>query len=1199
MATPAAILSILVQARGIQKTSGELEKLNASAKKANVGLEAIEKQNKRTADSTTDLNSRFSKLDNTVGDFNRSMTGAGNVVKLVKFPALIAGAGMAAQAVGSLAAGGVALGSALAPLAGAGLAAAAGYVALGQAAGVAKLATAGLDKALSGNKKALAALTPAQRSFVDSLKEAQREVKGLKQTAAAGLLPGLDAALKTVTPLLGRLRPIIAGTAEEMGGLAVQAAKTVRSWGPDLTTVGKTNIKVIGNLGKAAIIAADGARHLVVVAGPLLVWLSKLAVVGAEWARSQIVAGRESGKLAGFLEKTRAVMTTLGHIAGNLAVAIFNIGKAAAPLGRDLLGSIEKLTERFKDWTQSLRGQVALRQYFRDARQPIMEVAGLIGDLGAAFLRISQGTGATGLIVQLRSLVPILENVITSTTAAFGPALIDALGNVLRLFGLIAGSSGPLVQLVRLIGLIAGGLADMLQASPALNSMTVSFIGLYGSAKALALVMAPLAAMTTVLQVGLIGDAAAAASAGVANLGLRVSLLATAAAMYAQATAAKVAAVGQWLLNAAVLAFPVVAIVAAMAAVVVGLIYAYNHVETFRNIVDDTFSWIKDHWPLLLAILTGPLGLAVLAIVKHASDIKNAVVGAFTAMVNAVKALSGTIVGLGSWTINRIVDGMKATTGGLLTVGGWIKNRVMDGFTAVVDSVQAIGGWVINRVVEGVKNTADNVASIGGWLKNRILDGLTAVKDGVMGLGGTIIGWIVDGLKAGANKLVDFLNDIIGVINKLPGVEIGKLKGFAEGGKNAAIPPNKMARGGAYARTGGVVGAPIVMMGEEAPRYPEYVIPTNPAYRGRAVGLLSQAAAAIGMATGGTYSHSDLEKLWVSAGGASGKANIMAAIAQAESGGDPNVRNPSGASGLWQILGQVIGGNIFDPVINARNAIAKSNNGVTLSPWVVYQTGAYKQFLSGGGGGLLGAIGDLLGGGLDALLGKLPGAGDLPDWLKGTGKYILDKVTGWIKDKVGGLFAGSGAQGGFPGKGGKFPAGPHAQDLLNAVGLAQRDGLTITATTNGQHAANSWHYAGRAFDASNGTNTPQEMKFAQQMLGLAPMLLELFYDPMGRYVKNGQIIPGAIGGHSDHVHVAMRKGGVWPYVGAFGNGGVVSQTGMAFVHRGETIAPVGGATVVHEHHYHGPVVQDKDFLTYMRNLDKSYGRQNGRTAFGG
>jgi hypothetical protein len=66
-----------------------------------------------------------------------------------------------------------------------------------------------------------------------------------------------------------------------------------------------------------------------------------------------------------------------------------------------------------------------------------------------------------------------------------------------------------------------------------------------------------------------------------------------------------------------------------------------------------------------------------------------------------------------------------------------------------------------------------------------------------------------------------------------------------------------------------------------------------------------------------------LEDLWVRAGGGAKLAPLMAHIAQAESGGDPTARNKSGASGLWQILGQPFKGNPFNPSTNASMAVWK------------------------------------------------------------------------------------------------------------------------------------------------------------------------------------------------------------------------------------------------------------------------------------
>jgi LysM domain/Transglycosylase SLT domain len=88
-------------------------------------------------------------------------------------------------------------------------------------------------------------------------------------------------------------------------------------------------------------------------------------------------------------------------------------------------------------------------------------------------------------------------------------------------------------------------------------------------------------------------------------------------------------------------------------------------------------------------------------------------------------------------------------------------------------------------------------------------------------------------------------------------------------------------------------------------------------------------------ATGGEYSFGELEALWVSAGGPASAEWDAATIAECESGGDADAYNPSGASGLWQILGQDVGGDIFSPQVNALNAVAKYENaGDSFSPWV-------------------------------------------------------------------------------------------------------------------------------------------------------------------------------------------------------------------------------------------------------------------------
>jgi LysM repeat protein len=93
----------------------------------------------------------------------------------------------------------------------------------------------------------------------------------------------------------------------------------------------------------------------------------------------------------------------------------------------------------------------------------------------------------------------------------------------------------------------------------------------------------------------------------------------------------------------------------------------------------------------------------------------------------------------------------------------------------------------------------------------------------------------------------------------------------------------------------------------------------------------------------GTLSCAGLEALWVTAGGSRGEAFMAAEIAMAESGGRQYAHSPTNDYGYFQING----GHgpamaTYDPIGNARAAIAISSNGSNWRPWTTYVTGAYR-----------------------------------------------------------------------------------------------------------------------------------------------------------------------------------------------------------------------------------------------------------------
>lgn len=105
-----------------------------------------------------------------------------------------------------------------------------------------------------------------------------------------------------------------------------------------------------------------------------------------------------------------------------------------------------------------------------------------------------------------------------------------------------------------------------------------------------------------------------------------------------------------------------------------------------------------------------------------------------------------------------------------------------------------------------------------------------------------------------------------------------------------------------------------------------------------------------------TYTYAQLEQLWINNGGSKATAPIAAAIAEAESSGNPDATsaNPDGGTnvGLWQLDTPGGGGSGYsvaqlqDPNLNASVAANVSQDGSDWSTWATYASGAYKAYLS-------------------------------------------------------------------------------------------------------------------------------------------------------------------------------------------------------------------------------------------------------------
>jgi hypothetical protein len=108
--------------------------------------------------------------------------------------------------------------------------------------------------------------------------------------------------------------------------------------------------------------------------------------------------------------------------------------------------------------------------------------------------------------------------------------------------------------------------------------------------------------------------------------------------------------------------------------------------------ISGVWNWIKSNWPMLLAILTGPFGVAVLIIARNWQSILSAASG----VLDWFKGMAGKI---GS-ALSGIAHAISAP--------------FIAGFNAVRDAVEAAVRWIADRI---------------NWVKDVVSSGIRAAKD--------------------------------------------------------------------------------------------------------------------------------------------------------------------------------------------------------------------------------------------------------------------------------------------------------------------------------------------------------------------------------------------------------------------------------------------------------------------------------------
>ncbi len=237
---------------------------------------------------------------------------------------------------------------------------------------------------------------------------------------------------------------------------------------------------------------------------------------------------------------------------------------------------------------------------------------------------------------------------------------------------------------------------------------------------------------------------------------------------------------------------PITLVVLGVAALAIGVIYAYKHFKIFRTTIDliwtglkFVFNWVKQHWPLILAILAGPIGLAVLMIARHWDTLRNGVVTAF----NAIKRIITTI-----WnaTWNAVATIIRTEVN--------IVHGIASGFWAAIvrvfNSIKSTVSRIWSDMWNGIKSVVSGAASAVMSFLQPIIDALNTII--------TIAGDVASALShiGDVNPLHHLPHSVLG--HHIPGTATGgivtspQVRLVGEAGPEAIIPLSKFGGSGGH-----------------------------------------------------------------------------------------------------------------------------------------------------------------------------------------------------------------------------------------------------------------------------------------------------------------------------------------------------------------------------------------------------------------
>ena len=713
------------------------------------------------------------------------------------------------------------------------------------------------------------------------------------QTLVDKLFPRLIPALELTGRALGEVAKDFADT--------ITSADNMKR----IDSILQNNVGVIKNLGGAGVNLAEAFIIILDAAGPLITKFSEWVELTTEGWTETLKAKDATGELGTMFDTAGDKAATIGGVLKTTFGAFFELGKGAEKAGMKIItafgGAMTKLKEFAEAgnsdgmFSEGEKGASSLETKFDNIADNFIIIGRFAGELAKALFDVSGNPGVGEFFNKIMGLPAAFAGLGNKINTELGSGFGDFVNQLGTLIVNLGDSGG-----MKIFFQILGGALKIINSlfDNAIFARVFSFIAMIKGVTLALGVLIGVVKFYNLVMVGSMNNIKGVVNAlklqniqnkiGIVQTKVKNGLFAvqyywetviknnlnkltianmraTAAeklrtiATKAGAAATKAMVIVQGALNAVMALNPITLIIIAIVALIAIFVVLYKKSDTFREImqkigekgkevfqkiidaVKKVIDWVKQNWPLLLAIITGPIGLAVLFIVKNWDKIKEVVTNAIAKIKEIGAKIWDWIVDkikividlyIQAWT--AIFDFIKGLPAKLAAFGATIWNWIVDFFTQRYENLKTNIGLMIEFVKGLPAKLAASASAIWTWITDKLSTAYQNVKDKfteIINFVGTLKDKIAGKAKGMWNGIkesfVSALNFVIGKWNSLSftfpsftafGKTVG---GFTLSTPN--IDPIALAKGGVVPATPGGMLARIGEAGR-----PERVEPLDP-----------------------------------------------------------------------------------------------------------------------------------------------------------------------------------------------------------------------------------------------------------------------------------------------------------------------------------------------------------------------------------